>query len=132
MGPHLVKDIVAVENVQKFALRVCSKQWNSSYDTLLTALTVPTLASRRKTQKLCTLFSILTGKLSPPHCPTLKNTPYSSHHLNSVQLTIPHCRTNSYKHSFVDTQKLWNKLVFDVAAINSVTVLKHKLINAQL
>ena len=81
--PYLVKDIVAVKNVQKFALRACSKQWNSSYDVLLNALTVPTLSSRRKTQKLCTLFSILTGKLSSPHCPTPRNTPYSSRHLNS-------------------------------------------------
>ena len=32
----------------------------------------------------------------------------------------------------VYTPKLWNDLPFDVAAINSVTVLKHKLINAQL
>ena len=46
--PNLVKDIVAIENVQKFALRVCSKQWSSTYDTLLNALTVPTLFSRRK------------------------------------------------------------------------------------
>ena len=110
---------------RSFALRVCSKQWNSNSDTLLTALTVPTLSSRRKTQKLCTLFSILTGN---PHCPTPRNTHYSSRHLNSVQLTIPHCRTNSYKHSFsVDTPKLWNSLPFDVATINSVTALKHKL-----
>ena len=131
--PYLVKDIFAVENVQKFALQVCSKQWNSNYDTLLNTLTVPTLSSRRKTQKLCTLFSILTGKFSSPHCPTPRNTHYSSRHLNSVQLTIPHCRTNSYKHSFfVDTPKLWNNLPFDVATINFVTVLKHKLINTQL
>ena len=124
--PYLVKDIVAVENV---ALRVCSKQWNSSYDALLNALTVPTLSSRRETQKLCTLFNILTGKLSSPHWPTPRNSPYSSSHLNSVQLTIPHRRT---KHSFfVHTSKLWNDLRFDVATINSVTVLKHKLINAQ-
>ena len=113
----LVKDTVAIENVQKFALRVCSKQWNSSYDALLNVLTVPILSSRRKTQKFCTLFSILTGKLPSPHCPIPRNTPYSSRHLNTVQLTIPHCRTNSYKHSFfVYTSKLWNDLPFDVRA----------------
>ena len=61
------------------------------------------------------------------------NTLYSSQHLNSVQLTIPYCRTSSYKLSFfVHTPKLWNDLPFDVVVINSVTVLKHKLINAQL
>ena len=119
-GPYLVKDIFAVENVQMFALQVCFRQWNSSYDTLLNALTVPTLSSRRKTQKLCTLFSILTGKPSSPHRPPPRNTHYSSRHVNSVQLTIPHCHTNSYKHSFfVDTPKLWNNLPFNVAAIFS-------------
>ena len=116
-----------------FALRVCSKQWNSSYDALLNALTVPTLSSRRKTQKLvhCSVFSLVSSLL--PHCPTPRNAPYSRRYLNSVQLTIPHCRTNFYKPSFfVYVPKLWNDLPFDVAAINSVTVLKHKLINAQL
>ena len=110
------------------------KQWNSNYDTLLNALTVPTLSSRRKTQKLCTLFSILTGKFSFPHCPTPRNTHYSSRHLSSVQLTIPHCRTNSYKHSF-----LWIHPSYGIIFLsmwlrinNSVTVLKHKLINSQL
>ena len=44
--------------------------------------------------RLCILFSILTSKLSSPHCPTPRNTPYSSHHLNSVQRTIPHSHTN--------------------------------------
>ena len=62
--PHLVKDIFGIKNVQNFALQVCSKQWSSTYDTLLNDLTVPTLFSRRKSLKLCTQFSIFTGKLS--------------------------------------------------------------------
>ena len=131
---YLVKDIVAIENVQKFAIQICSKQWNFSYDALLNALTVLTLSSRKETQKLGTLFSILTGKLFSPHCPTPRNTPYSSRHLNSVQLTILHCRTNSYKHSFfcLYIHLSYGMTFLSMWLLNSVTVLKHKLINAQL
>ena len=45
--PHLRKDIQALENVQKFALRVCSKSWSSDYATLLDTLSIPTLSDRR-------------------------------------------------------------------------------------
>jgi len=33
--PHLSKDISAIENVHKFALRICSKQWRECYSSLL-------------------------------------------------------------------------------------------------
>ena len=33
--PHLLKDNRTLEKVQKFALRVCSGDWNSGYDSLL-------------------------------------------------------------------------------------------------
>lgn len=39
--PALLKTLLLFENVQKFALRICSKQWDSSYDALLNVLTVP-------------------------------------------------------------------------------------------
>ena len=41
--PHLIKDIQALENVQKFALRICSKQWQMSYPDLLNHFQIPTL-----------------------------------------------------------------------------------------
>ena len=66
--PHLKKDIQMLENVQKFALRICSKSWNSDYDTLLGTLNIPTLSNRRETLKLCLLFNILAGRVTytPP------------------------------------------------------------------
>ena len=33
--PHLVKNITKVENVQKFALKMCLKNWDSNYQDLL-------------------------------------------------------------------------------------------------
>jgi len=35
------------EKVQNFALRGCSKQWNTSYDVLLQLFSLPTLQERR-------------------------------------------------------------------------------------
>jgi len=43
--PHLDKDIKLIEKVQKFASRVCLKQWNSSYSDMLN---IPSLKDRRK------------------------------------------------------------------------------------
>ena len=42
--PHLAKDVKLID-VQKFALRVCSKSWNSNYESLLSYCRVPTLKS---------------------------------------------------------------------------------------
>ena len=54
--PHLEKDIKLIVDVQKFALRVCSKSWNSNYESLLSYCHVPTLTNRRKVLKLCLLI----------------------------------------------------------------------------
>ena len=59
--PYLKKNIEAIEHVQKFALKVCLKDWHSDYDTLLISANVPPLATRRKALKLCQLFTILQG-----------------------------------------------------------------------
>jgi len=57
--PHLQRDIQLIENVQKFGLRICSKQWDLGYDELLSNFSVPNLQSRRLHHKLCTMFKIV-------------------------------------------------------------------------
>ena len=47
-NPYLVKDIQKLEAMQRFALRMCLKQWNSSYTDLLRESEVPELTERRK------------------------------------------------------------------------------------
>ena len=39
--PHLQKDIDKLEKVQKFALRMCTKNWMAGYDNLLTCCNIP-------------------------------------------------------------------------------------------
>ena len=50
--PYLKRDIDMLESVQKFALPVCSKQWNASCSILCSSLNLPTLAAWRKQMKL--------------------------------------------------------------------------------
>ena len=43
--PHLSKNILAIEGTQKFALRVCLKNWRADYDLLLNLAHLPRLSS---------------------------------------------------------------------------------------
>ena len=54
--PHQVSLNQSLENIQKFALRMCTKNWNQEYDVLLNSYGIPTLAGRRKQLKLCLYF----------------------------------------------------------------------------
>ena len=60
-NPSLKSDIDKLEDVQKFALRVCFKSWDSSYDDLLVKSRLLPLESRRLQFSLCHLFKILRG-----------------------------------------------------------------------
>ena len=46
-SPYLQKDIDRLEGVQKFALRMCSKQWKVGYHNLCASFGVPSLSDRR-------------------------------------------------------------------------------------
>ena len=57
--PYLSKDTQALENVQKFALRICSNNWQANYHDLLEHYNLPTLENRRLYLSLCTFFKIV-------------------------------------------------------------------------
>ena len=62
-NPHLSKDIEALESVQRFASKMCTKQWRDvSYEDRLKPMNIETLQSRRQQLKLCYLYSILNGQ----------------------------------------------------------------------
>ena len=122
--PHHKKDIQALENVQKFALKVCSKSWSSDYATLLDTLSMPTVSDRRETLKLCLLFkNYKKGRVLYPSCPiTVKHSPYTTCRSNTLQLVVSRARSNQYKHSFLpSTIERWNSLNFDTNGCNSLT-----------
>ena len=57
--PHLAKDKKAIEDVQKFALKVVTSKWDSSYDELLELAKLKPLEERRAELKLGLLFKIV-------------------------------------------------------------------------
>ena len=63
--PHL-KDTTKLENVQKFALKMCLKKWDIGYQELLDLSQLPTLENRRLYLKLCTLYKIIHGHFCFP------------------------------------------------------------------
>ena len=59
--PYQTTYINMIEGVQKFAARLATKQWNTSYNDLLAQLGWPLLSTRRKQQKLFLCHRILSG-----------------------------------------------------------------------
>ena len=59
--PFLSKDIELLESVQKFASKVCTKQWREPYNSLRTSLKLPLLKERRVVLKLSVLYKYLNG-----------------------------------------------------------------------
>ena len=50
-----MKDKVLLEDVQKFAFQMATKQWDTGYQDLLDIMNVPSLADRRLQPKLSLL-----------------------------------------------------------------------------
>ena len=61
--PHFIKDTNKLESVQRFALKMCLKQWDLGYQDFLDLSQLPTLENRRLYLKLCTLYKNYTWLL---------------------------------------------------------------------
>ena len=93
--PHTMKDKVLLE---KFALRMATKQWDSGYQKLLDIMNVPSFADHR----LQCYFP------SDILCP---RTNYSLRTNHSLVIDQPYACTNAYFYSFVPhTISAWNSL----------------------
>ena len=128
-SPYLAKDIQKLESVQKFALKVCLKKWNCSYDEFLRESGISELSDRRKLLSLMYLYKAANGLMTVPDgivVPRLcaHNTRLSS----QVTFVQPFARTNTYHHSFFPSIiSLWNSLPKSVVTVPSVMSFKHNL-----
>jgi len=113
--PHLVKDINALEGVQRFACKICSKQWHPKveYPLMLKALHIPSLKSRRQKMKVNLLHRIIHGQ-SIYHDPPFDyrtTTTFASRSVNPLSRTRPFAKHNYYLYSyFPSTISYWNSL----------------------
>ena len=64
-NPYKVGEVNSLEHVQKFALRMCTKSWDSSYQELLQLFSlyicIPDLQQCRLHLDLCTMFRKING-----------------------------------------------------------------------
>ena len=124
-NPHLSKDIKKLESVQKFALRMCLKRWDSSYDDLLDASKLTRLSTRRKFLCLLYFYKAVNGLIITPdnliaarHCNYYTR---SSCHATYYQ---PLAHSNMYHNSFFpSTILLWNSLSHTVTTSSSTFIM---------
>ena len=53
------KDVELLQNVEKFALRMVTKRWDTGYQELLDMAALPSLETRRLQSSLCMLYKIV-------------------------------------------------------------------------
>ena len=129
-SPHQKYLIHMLEAIQKFALRVCSKQWKAEYSTLLAMYSIPTLESRRTYLRLSYLFNLLKGNYLVPSPSPLEIRNFE-HYSRSHELTlrVPFARATSYFYSFFcDAPRLWNDLPEDVVSVDNLESFKGRLL----
>ena len=126
--PHHKRDITELEKVQKYALKVCMKSWDTSYEDLLTTSNIPSLELRRKQNSVCHLFKIINGLTDYPSPPTsLQEFYYNSRSAGSNVLTVPKFRTCHYQHTFFPSAiAKWNRLPKEARECRSLKCLLHK------
>ena len=128
--PHYSTLISALEKVQKFALRICTRNWNSDYTNLLRDCNLPALSTRRLYLKLCFLHQVINENFVFPYAPlTRRNIPLNLRNSDSLQFERPLVQTNAYKYSFFPhTIATWNTLPSDIQLCTSLWSFKRYLL----
>jgi hypothetical protein len=130
-SPHLIKDVTAIERVQKYFTKNLKGLKNKTYNQRLIILNQPTLQSRRIRADMIYLFKILHGLVDM----NLKrlfpvNTSAYSFNLrgHAFMLYAPKPRTDLLKFSYVYRAiKCWNSLPTYVCDTDSLSVFKNRL-----
>ena len=125
--PHMSTSTTELENIQKFALRICSKQWSHSYSDLLESASIPSLQNRRTFLKLVTLYKFVHGLacfpvdiVVPSHI--ARNSGFvSARSGHELKLQQQFARTSAFQASFVlSSIAVWNNLPADAVQAPSI------------
>ena len=126
--PHLKRDVDNLGSVQKFALRVCQKNWLAPYNELLNTMNVDKLSDRRRNAKLCQLYKIvyaITDCMSSPVAvkPTNAHETYEPSPASATQIPLLSISVLFHPH-FIS---MWNKLTLTNESLASLSLFKHSI-----
>jgi ribonuclease P/MRP protein subunit RPP40 len=127
-SPHLKKDKLVIENVQRRATRLAEGTWGLSYEQRLDRLKLTTLEARRKRGDLIECFKIMKGFYNLDKHKFWNPASTTNTRGHDCKIFKPQARVNSVKsfftHRVVDE---WNSLPQDVVDANSVNSFKNRL-----
>lgn len=130
-NPHLMKDIKAIENVQRRATRLLPGMAGLSYEERLRKLDLPSLSYRRSRGDMIETFKILSGRYDSDCCEDVFRMRQDSvTRGHSRKIYKPRSRLNLRKYSFpcrvVDN---WNNLPESVVSSENVHIFERRLDN---
>jgi hypothetical protein len=131
-SPHLLKDIAAIERVQKFFTKNLRGLKNLSYTERLSILNQPSLATRRIRTDLIFLYKILHGLVDTDLQKLFVMTSVHVHDRilrgHAVKLYAPKPRSDCLKYDFVNRViKHWNSLPGNICENESLAIFKLNL-----
>ena len=101
-NPHKVGDVKLIKGVQKFALRMCTKNWKESYETLLNMCQLQSHEVRRIYIDMSTMFKIMHNMMCFPS-DIFK--PYHANH-RITRSTSTSCSSASFSTLFCSYQSI--------------------------
>ena len=127
--PYLAKDIQSLERTQKFALRMCFRDWSFPYQELLARAETPSLAERRERAKLCHLFKIVHGLTDCQSAPVqVKSAAYNTRQVSNFTLENIRATTSQFLYSFFPHSiSLWNSQSTNIQTTMSLHTFKQLL-----
>jgi hypothetical protein len=129
-NPHLAKDIQAIENVQRRALRSISGLRHLSYPDRLKDMRLATLYERRQRGDLIQLFKIRNGvdRVSWPSFEDNSDNKRTSARFHDDQIRRE-ITTNTIRHNFFinRTASLWNRLPAEAVKSKDINNFKNRI-----
>ena len=126
--PYLQKDVQRLENIQKFALKLVSHNWSTSYQDLLSLCDLPTLSNRRLHLKLTQVYKIIYRLCYFPDHIFEERQAHSERLKRSLTLYQPFAHSNAFLNSFVPSGvRAWNSLTEQQVSCTSLNAFKRSL-----
>ena len=121
--PYLQKDIDCLEGIQRFASKICTRDW-TSYTDRLSVLNLDMLILRRS---ICFMYKIINNLVAAPFPLHILDHGYATHS-HDLCLRYYHAHSNSFCNSFTNSSiRLWNKLPSHVVHATSFDSFKTQL-----